>query len=345
VYNKWGIPPLVDPVRAAMPASWRQNYTKAHATALEWRGKTYQEVLDSYFTDPDIKRILCGLLGYIGAKASKNSAATVVENTFGYFFFGSYHPIGGSQRFANALASYISENNGTVLFGSSVDEITVLDNAVTGVKVGSTSFSAPVVVSNVNAKTLYLDLVDKDFLPKGFVQYIQNLPMGASIFAVHAGVHADLSQYPAIIQDRDQHIYFVIGSHNDPTVAPQNSATIAISETARFQDFANKPSFEYQHYVKNRARDLLEKAKKRLPEIQGHIVVQDSMTPITFQDLVNMPEGAIYGFDQSRVSVRPYFKSPISGLYLSNASSSGGGVEAVVINGILCKHDIEQWKK
>jgi len=58
-----------------------------------------------------------------------------------------------------------------------------------------------------------------------------------------------------------------------------------------------------------------------------------------------MPEGAIYSFDQSINTKRPYFKTPIKGLYLVGASTfPGGGVKAAVISGIICANDINKWK-
>jgi all-trans-retinol 13,14-reductase len=42
---------------------------------------------------------------------------------------------------------------------------------------------------------------------------------------------------------------------------------------------------------------------------------------------------------------RLYFKTPIKGLYLMGASTfPGGGVEGVVISGLICVHDIMSWK-
>ncbi len=50
-----------------------------------------------------------------------------------------------------------------------------------------------------------------------------------------------------------------------------------------------------------------------------------------------MPEGALYSFDQSVEVKRPYFKTPLKGLYLASASTfPGGGIEAVVMSGIIC---------
>jgi hypothetical protein len=49
-------------------------------------------------------------------------------------------------------------------------------------------------------------------------------------------------------------------------------------------------------------------------------------------------------FDQAALPKRPALKSPITGLYLASAFSYGDGVEAVVMAGIICAHDIFSWK-
>jgi len=67
----------------------------------------------------------------------------------------------------------------------------------------------------------------------------------------------------------------------------------------------------------------------------------DAATPRTFERYTLNPRGAIYGLDQSE---RPYFKTPIKGLYLVGASTfPGGGIEAVVISGIIAANDISGW--
>ena len=74
--------------------------------------------------------------------------------------------------------------------------------------------------------------------------------------------------------------------------------------------------------------------------------MQDAATPKTFERYTSMPNGALYCFDHSTDTKRPKFKTPIKGLYLASASSGyGGGIESVVITGILCSHDINNWKK
>ena len=90
---------------------------------------------------------------------------------------------------------------------------------------------------------------------------------------------------------------------------------------------------------------LIKKAEKTIPNLSQHIIVQDAATPKTFERYTSMPEGAIYAFDQSIGVKRPYFKTPIRGLYLASASTfPGAGIEAVVISGIICANDICGWE-
>jgi len=54
-----------------------------------------------------------------------------------------------------------------------------------------------------------------------------------------------------------------------------------------------------------------------------------------------MPEGAIYSFHHSMKDKRPYFKTPLKGLYLASSSTGfGGGVEAVIGSGLQCMKNI-----
>ena len=327
-----------------MSQEWIQNFAATHQLMNEWRSATYLEILNRYFQNDEVKRLLCSMLGYTGSRASKNSALSVTAMS-GYFFFGGYRVIGGSQRLADYLASYITEHNGTVLCRHPVDSILVKNNAVIGVKTNNQIFKAPIVVSNVNAKTLYLDLLDRTSLPTKFLQDINDLPLGRSAVQVLLGVSQVFPSYPTLINDMDHGIHIIISSHDDPSSAPLSSSSITLLQSAVTADFPNPSSLEYDSKVAVLLNEMIEKADFSLPGLKDHLVIKKTFTPHDFEKLTAIPNGAIYCFDQSQVPIRPYFKAPIQGLYLANASSSGGGVEAVVIGGITCKHDITGWKR
>ena len=111
---------------------------------------------------------------------------------------------------------------------------------------------------------------------------------------------------------------------------------------ANYYDFPDRGTKDYLEKKKEAAEMLVRKAEGIIPDLSKHIIVQDAATPKTFERYTSI---AIYAFDQSIGVKRPYFKTPIKGLYLASASTfPGGGIEAVVISGIICAHDICNWK-
>lgn len=323
------------------------NYPKEHPHFYDWMNKTYKEKLDEYFKNEDLKELLCALLGYTGTEPEKTPASSALTTCVSYYLYGGYFPKGGAQRFANSLKDAIESRGGKVLTGSKVDKILVEDGEVRGVKVGEEILKAPIIVANANAKTTFLELIGEDKLDKTFVKYIKGLKMSPSCFMVFLGVDMDLSDYPTLIKDLDGDYEIVINSNADPNLAPEGnaSACITILTDANYYDFPERGTEEYSRKKEKMAEMLIHKAEKAVPGLSSHIIVRDAATPKTFERYTSMPEGALYSFDQSIGVKRPYFKTPIKGLYLASASTfPGGGIEAVVISGIICANEICNWE-
>jgi all-trans-retinol 13,14-reductase len=320
-------------------------YPKEHPHFYNWMNKTYKQKLDEYFKNEDLKTLLCSLLGYIGSQPDRISAASALTASLSYFIYGGYYPRGGAQNFANTLKKFIEDHNGKVMLMHRVDKILVENGKAIGVRCRDNVFRAPIVVANANAKEVFLELVDREYLDKNFVEYIKNLKMSPSAFMVFLGVDIDLSNYPILIADLDNEIHITINSNADPNLAPKGKTSITITTFANYHDFPERGTKEYIEKKRKLAEELIKKAENTIPELSKHIIVQDAATPKTFERYTSMPEGAIYSFDQSINTKRPYFKTPIKGLYLVGASTfPGGGVEAAVISGIICANDINKWK-
>ena len=321
------------------------NYPKEHPHFCDWMNKTFREKLDEYFKDEDLKALLCALIGYIGAKPSEIRASSALTAVVSYYIHGGYFPRGGAQNFADTLRRFIEDHGGKVMLRCKVNEILMEDGRVRGVRAGEKVFKAPIVVANANAKTTFLELVGEKFLDKEFIEYIKGLKMSPSCFAVFLGLDVDLRDYPSIIVNLDDGYYLVINSNADPSLAPEGKASITILIEANYYDFPERGTREYIKLKRMLAEKLIEKAEKIIQGLIKHIVVMDIATPKTYERYTSMPEGAIYSFDQSIHTKRPYFKTPIKGLYLASASTfPGGGIEAVTISGIICANDICGWK-
>ena len=146
----------------------------------------YQKQLDLYFKDETLKSVLKSFLGYVGANAGKTSAFMVLVTNIGpYMILNGYFPLGGPQYFANALKEYITTHGGDVLCDHKVDKVLVSNGKVTGVLAEGKLFQSPIVIANVNAKTLFLDLINQKDLSAKFYQDIQDLKKGRSSLVIN----------------------------------------------------------------------------------------------------------------------------------------------------------------
>ena len=322
------------------------NYPKEHPHFYDWMNKTFREKLDEHFEDEDLKALLCALIGYVGADPGEVPASSALTAVISYYIHGGYFPRGGARNFAETLKKLIEDHGGRVLLGCRVDEILVEDGGVRGVRAGGKVFRAPIVVANANARTTFLELVGERYLDKEFIEHIKGLRMSSSCFAVFLGLDMDLRSYPSIIVNLDEGYYLVINSNADPTLAPEGKASIMILTEADYRDFPERGTEEYLRLKRMLAEKLVEKAERLIPDLSKHILVMDAATPKTYERYTSMPKGAIYSFDQSIHTKRPYFKTPIRGLYLASASTfPGGGIEAVTISGVICANDICGWER
>ncbi|MHA1238407.1 MAG: FAD-dependent oxidoreductase [Candidatus Odinarchaeia archaeon] len=341
----YGVPLPAELIVKVFGAKKLLDYPKEHPYFYDWMNKTFKQKLNDYFTNGDLKTLLCALLGYLGTEPEKTQASSALTAVVSYYLHGGYFPRGGAQNFANALRDVIESYGGKVLTGHRVDKILVENGEVKGVKVGNKVFKSSIVVANANAKTTFLELVGEENLDKKFVKYIKSLKMSPSCFMLFLGVNMDLSGYSTIIENLDDSCSIVINSNADPSLAPKGKTSVTILISANYHDFAERGTKEYLQKKKELAEMLIKKAEKVIPDLSKRIIVQDAATPKTFERYTSMPKGAIYAFDQSIDTKRPYFKTPIRGLYLANASTfPGGGIEAVVISGIICANDICSWR-
>lgn len=320
-------------------------YTNAQQapTLLKWQKVSFQQKLDEFFKEPDIQAFFRAYLCYLGMKSDHIRANQALAPCLGYLLFGGYSIKGGPQHFANALKMVIEKQGGIVLLNTKVDEILLKEGAVVGVRSGRTIFQSPLVVSNVNAKTTFLHLLPKGALNQPFLDAISHLKMSQSACVVNLGVDLDLSKLPSHITLLDQNHSFtlVVNSSADPSLAPKRKASITIFCKGKYSETPLLDTPEYARFKEKIAEKAVAQAEKLIPELRAHIVVKDVITPRSLEHFTSMPKGALYAFEQSSKGERPFFKTPIKGLYLASSSTHpGGGVESVVSAGFLCARDI-----
>ncbi len=103
----YGVPLPAELIIKVFGAKKLLDYPKEHSHFYDWMNKTYKQKLDEYFTNEDLKTLLCALLGYLGTEPEKTPASSALTAVVSYYLHGGYFPKGGAQRFANSLKKFI----------------------------------------------------------------------------------------------------------------------------------------------------------------------------------------------------------------------------------------------
>jgi phytoene dehydrogenase-like protein len=324
-------------------------YPSTHRYLFRWLNKSYLEMLDKYFSDTELKEVLCTLTGYL-TDDPKALRAFSMAPIFGYYFDGGYYPKGGSQAFADALVSVIRKNGGAVLLNKQVRRILVKNGAVYGISVESTPpreprtdvFKAGIVISNADIKKTFLQLIEPGNLSAEFLKRVHSIQPSTSAFMVFLSLNYDppLAPLTFYTPDTGPGIGIAIPSKLDPDLAAHGGSAMTLitllpnSEVKEWN--RNAPDYKVR---KDRFMErVVDVAAQVVPDLRSHIVYKEAGTPATFLRYTMSPDGAIYG---PKLGQGLPFKTPIRNLYLVGSGTfPGAGIEAVVISALIAANDI-----
>ena len=160
--DRGGIPGLPRDVDAMLA------FAREHPLAVRWMDRPFDELLARHIADPEARRVIRALTGYVSDGRETLTCAQMVP-LFGYYFHGGYYPAGGSGRLADALVEAIEARGGEVRLKTRVARILVEEGRAAGVELADgTRVAASAVVSNADLKRTFLELVDPRQLPQGF---------------------------------------------------------------------------------------------------------------------------------------------------------------------------------
>jgi phytoene dehydrogenase-like protein len=86
------------------------------------------------------------------------------------------YPRGGYGRIIDDILDVFKANGGELLTNARVEDITVEEGRVTGVKTKDKVFKAPIVVSNAGIQPTVLKLVGEEHFDKSYVGYVKDMP-------------------------------------------------------------------------------------------------------------------------------------------------------------------------
>jgi phytoene desaturase len=270
---------------------------------------------------------------------------------------GIYYPRGGMIKIPEALQRVGERSGLDVRLGNGVEQILVRDRRVYGVELSDGDvITAPVVVSNVNAKRTYERLVGVEHLPRLVRRGVRSYPYSMACMMIYLGLDEapPLAGHHTLIAPtvdeintyfRNRSIQPVPAKHfglvacptlADPSLAPDGKHVLALTMGGFSFD-----GIDWDHERKRVIDDVIHfLSQGPVPDLDKHVEVALATTPLDFDRELGVAQGAIYGLEQSlpnQTVFRPANKSKsIRGLYLAGSSTNpGGGVPTVIASGAI----------
>jgi phytoene dehydrogenase-like protein len=257
-----------------------------------------------------------------------------------------------------------------VRLNTRVSKVIIRNKRAVGVKLeDGTEISADVVVSDINAKTLYLDMIGEEQLPWLARIGVKSYETAIAVPMLYLGVgykpplnsHHTLVTVPMEEMNdfwwtdyrtggftKRQFAIVSWTSQSDPKLAPDGKHVLILTLPPSLRTCGKKTWDEAKPEMIEKYIDYY--SKRAIPGLKEHVEVAELATPLDFERRLGLPDGAIYALRQDMMNetvLRPAAKSKsLEGLYLVGASTHpGGGVPTTIASGIIATDLIEKYEK
>jgi phytoene dehydrogenase-like protein len=324
------------------------------------------DLLDEYFESDIVKAHLAGS-SIIGTALGPRSPGTAyvllhhymgdIDDAVGAWGFAR----GGMGAVSRAIAASLQEAGGEIITDSPVARIDIRNDRATGATLeDGTEFEAPIVVSNLDVKRTFLNLVEPAHLPAPFVHAVKNFKIRGSSGKLNIALDG-LPHFPAIPENSpslrgDLHITdtidsmerayddwkdnrwshfpyvdMLIPSQIDPTMAPPGKHYMSVFVQYCPYELADGAWTEAAK--QSFGNTVLDAIATQSPDFKNLILHAEIRTPHDIEKEVGLTEGNIFQgeltFDQLLFN-RPVpgyaqYRSPVKGLYMCGSSTHPGG--------------------
>ena len=272
------------------------------------RKQTFQDILDRYFKNRKLKAILSVfVLGNAGLPASKISAFTSLKFYKEFMLDGGYYPKGGIQTLPDVFAERFKEFGGELLLSDLVDKVHIENETVHGVTTKKNGFiSSKYVISNIDSKQLFLDLIDRKEINPIIVKRINKLVPSSSMFILYLGLSKRISSVKPLKNIWSLASYNIDNANDKAMNQGINHFEwflVRVLEDGRsILAMTNAPYKTARYWQENKIRlkgIFIKKIERIIPEIKDTIIFQSAATPHTLYGWTHNFCGAAYGWAET----------------------------------------------
>lgn len=326
----------------------------------KYRSMTYQQFLDTHFTDNKLKGILSGQYLYIGARPKSASLLFMSVLLASYLKDGIYYPKGGTQVFSDTLNKKFNDLGGESVFKNRVTRIITSSDHhfAEGIELSDTTrIYSKLIIANSDAEETFFNLIDTKYLPKDYILRLKNCKKSMSLFLLFFAIKDyvfDASKYRGwhfnsydMNNSENNSLYIFIPTLFDSSLAPKGIQIVEslIEFPYLFDDISDwhNSKISLQQTLFTRLEGIMGSLKQKLYYI-------DSASPATFEKFTLNSKGAVYGWEMTPNQIsenRLQQETPFENLYLvGHWTVPGCGIPSVAVSGwLLSKKILEKYKK
>lgn len=329
--------------------------------ALRLPFMSVRDVLGEWFETELLKSSLAldALFGIFRGPWSPYTAYGLIHRFLPEVNGGSWSFIrGGGSGLSNALAAAAQQAGVTIRTGAEVTRIESPDGRVTGVKLSTgETIPAPIVLSNLDPKRTFLNLVDPVDLGADFLNRIRNYASDGCVSKVHIALDA-APQFPALgdlgvpphfqIAPSLEYIErayddakngsaswsptldVFIPSAVDTSLAPPGKHVMSV--IMQYTPYRLKKG-TWEERREGLGEQVLETLEPHIPNLRSAAVGVEVLTPADLESRYGLTGGHIHHGEMTlnqQYVLRPApgwgrYRTPIEGLYLCGSGAHPGG--------------------
>lgn len=314
--------------------------------------KSLAEVALEFEFSPELTEVLQGYWPYLGVPPESLDFTIWAAMFYSYIAFGGYILRRTSHALAAEMHRKVVANGSTVVLNQRVDAIRRLPDNEWEVQVGSHVLRARSVVGNT---------------PQVGFREVGPAPgarrLGASALVVYLGLDADPAElglanyeYAIALQDSDlvhrglcealirpKALTAICLNRAIPDCSPLGTTILTLMVLVQGNAFDAEVAEDYLETKMAMAEDLISVMSRYLrKDLRSHIEEIEVATPETFNRYTGVPNGTIYGFDQStkdssaiRFLTRKPEGAPRGWEYAGGFGEFGHGFASAILSGRL----------
>lgn len=318
---------------------------------FRYRNATMSDVIDRELHDHRLKAVYATLWPWIGPPPARASFLAWAAMMASYVEDGAYYAKGSFQTLADALSAALVEAGGEVLLGTRVTRILAEGRRVQGVVLDTgQQIRVPVVISNIDARETFENLVGPNRVPARFMRRLRRMQVSDWILAFYAATDLDLAamgaQHDTTLYTEWDHdvayararaggvpwLSILIPTLKDPSLAPPGEHLVILKAVAP-AEAGQAPRDDGR--LADRMLDLAESA---LPGLRQHLTFVDQTPagsgPHSPLHLLGPYSGWAASPQQSGIRRLPQ-QTPLAGLVLAGQwTQPGHGIWTVMRSGV-----------